>query len=190
MEVTTADFRLDDPLDLAGRFQGFSADDVIYLIMPDRFANGDASNDDPAISHGLFDRANSHYYHGGDLQGVIDHLPYLKNLGVTAIWMTPIYDNTNAPNQQQAVEVKRSADYHGYGTTDYYGVEEHFGTMELLRKLVDEAHKQGIKVIQDQVANHVGPGHPWVTDEPKPTWFHGTAAQHVNETWQVWSIDG
>jgi len=183
-----ADFRLDEPLSPDGRFQGFSADDVIYLIMPDRFANGDASNDDPAISRGLFDRANSHSYHGGDLQGVIDHLPYLRSLGVTAIWMTPIYDNTNAPNQQQAVGGKAISDYHGYGTTDYYGVEEHFGTMELLRKLVDEAHKQGIKVIQDQVANHVGPGHPWVTDEPKPTWFHGSAAQHVNETWQVWSI--
>ncbi len=183
-----ADFRLETPLDLAGRFQGFSADDVIYLIMPDRFADGDPTNDDPAISPGMFDRRKSRYYHGGDLQGIIDHLPYLKNLGVTAIWMTPIYDNTNTLNQQQAVNGDSIADYHGYGATDYYGVEEHFGTLKLLRKLVDEAHRDGIKVIQDQVANHVGPGHPWVTDPPKPTWFHGTAAQHVNETWQIWSL--
>lgn len=183
-----AAFQIDEPLSSDGRFQGFSADDVIYLIMPDRFANGDTSNDDPAISRGMFDRSKSRYYHGGDLQGVIDHLPYLKSLGVTAIWMTPFYDNTNALNQQQAMDGKAIADYHGYGATDYYGVEEHFGTMEVLRRLVDEAHKQGLKVIQDQVANHVGPGHPWVRDAPKPTWFHGSAAEHVNETWQVWSI--
>jgi glycosidase len=183
-----ADFRLETPLDPAGRFQGFSADDVIYLIMPDRFADGDATNNDPAISPGMFDRKKSRYYHGGDLQGIIDHLPYLKSLGVTAIWMTPIYDNTNTLNRQQAVNGGGIADYHGYGATDYYGVEEHFGTLTLLRKLVDEAHRYGIKVIHDQVANHVGPGHPWTIDPPKPTWFHGTPAQHVNETWQIWSL--
>jgi glycosidase len=183
-----AGFRLDAPLDPRGRFQGFSADDVIYLIMPDRFADGDPSNDDPAISQGMFDRKKSHYYHGGDWQGIIDHLPYLKSLGVTAIWITPVYDNTDTLNRQQAVNGQGIADYHGYGATDYYGVEEHFGTLKLLRTLVDEAHRHGIKVIQDQVANHVGPGHPWVTDSPKPSWFHGTAMQHVNETWQVWSM--
>ncbi len=186
--TVTAEWKLETPLDPNGRFQGFSADDVIYLIMPDRFADGDTANDDPAVSRGLFDRKNSHYYHGGDLQGIIDHLPYLKSLGVTAIWMTPVYDNTNSLNRQQAVNGEGIADYHGYGAVDYYGVEEHFGTMELLRKLVDEAHKLGLKVIQDQVANHVGPGHPWATDAPKPSWFHGTAASHINETWQIWSV--
>jgi glycosidase len=185
---TRADFRLETPLDPAGRFQGFSADDVIYLIMPDRFANGDAANDDPAISPGMFNRKKSRYYHGGDLQGIMDHLPYLKSLGVTAIWMTPVYDNTNTLNRQQAVNGEAIADYHGYGATDYYGVEEHFGTLALLRKLVDAAHREGMKVIQDQVANHTGPGHPWVSDPPKPTWFHGTPAQHINETWQIWSL--
>jgi glycosidase len=185
---TEADFRLETPLDPAGRFQGFSADDVLYLIMPDRFADGDPENDDPAISRGMFDRKKSRYYHGGDIQGIIDHLPYLQSLGVTAIWITPVYDNTNTLNHQQAVNGEAIADYHGYGATDYYGVEEHLGTLALLRKLVDEAHSHGIKVIQDQVANHVGPGHPWVTDSPKPTWFHGTPAQHVNETWQIWSL--
>lgn len=184
----TAPFRLDAPLASAGRFQGFSPDDVIYLIMPDRFANGDPSNDDPAVSRGLFDRKNSHMYHGGDLQGIIDHLPYLKSLGVTAIWITPVYDNTNEPNRRQAVKGEPISDYHGYGTTDYYAVEEHFGTMQVLRKLVDDAHRLGLKVIQDQVANHVGPNHPWVQDSPKPTWFHGTAAHHINETWQIWTL--
>jgi glycosidase len=184
----TAPFRLDAQVPANGRFQGFSPDDVIYLIMIDRFANGDASNDDPAISRGLFDRSKDRYYHGGDLQGIIDHLPYLKALGVTAIWMTPVYDNTNSPNVRQAVKGQPIADYHGYGAIDYYAVEEHFGTLDLLRKLVDDAHRIGMKVIQDQVANHVGPDHPWATDPPKPTWFHGTVAQHINETWQLWTL--
>jgi glycosidase len=157
-------------------------------IMPDRFANGDKSNDDPEISRGLFDPTDPRRYHGGDLQGVIDRLPYLKSLGITAIWLTPVYDNVNKPNAQQAVNGKPIADYHGYGAVDYYGVEEHFGNMTLLKKLVDDAHGMGLKVIQDQVANHVGPAHPWVIDSPKPTWFHGTAAQHTNETWQIWNL--
>ncbi len=186
--VTSAPFRLDAPLAPGGRFQGFSPDDVIYLIMVDRFADGDPSNDDPAISHGLFDRKKDRYYHGGDLQGIIDHLSYLKSLGVTAIWITPVYDNTNKPNVQQSVNGQPIADYHGYGATDYYAVEEHFGTLSLLRTLVDDAHRMGLKVIQDQVANHVGPDHPWVKDPPKPTWFHGTAAHHINETWQIWTL--
>ncbi|MBV8552342.1 MAG: cyclomaltodextrinase N-terminal domain-containing protein [Acidobacteriaceae bacterium] len=186
--TVAAPFRLEAPLSPEGRFQGFSPDDVIYLIMPDRFADGDPSNNDPAISRGLFDRANPHQYHGGDLQGIIDHLPYLKSLGVTAIWITPVYDNTNEPNRRQAVKGQPIADYHGYGATDYYALEEHFGTLALLRKLVDDAHRLGLKVIQDQVANHVGPSHPWVTDPPKPTWFHGTASHHINETWQIWEL--
>jgi glycosidase len=183
-----APFRLDEPLSTAGRFQGFSPDDVIYLIMPDRFANGDKSNDDPEISRGLFDATDPRRYHGGDFQGIIDRLPYLKSLGITAIWITPVYDNTNKPNAQQSVNGKPIADYHGYGAVDYYGVEEHFGDLALLKKLVDQAHGVGLKVIQDQVANHVGPAHPWVDDPPKPAWFHGTPAQHINETWQVWNL--
>ena len=186
--VTTAPFRLEMPLPTEGRFQGFSPDDVIYLIMSDRFANGDPSNDDPAISRGLFDRKNSHFYHGGDLAGVIQHLPYLKTLGVTALWLTPVYDNTNQPNRRQAVEGRATADYHGYGAVDYYAVDEHLGDLGLLRKLVDEAHAIGLKVIQDQVANHVGPDHPWVSDPPKPDWFHGTREHHIDETWQIWSL--
>jgi neopullulanase len=181
-------FRIDAPLSTGNHFRGFSNDDIIYLLMPDRFADGDPSNDDPAVSRGLFDRSKPRYYHGGDFQGVIDHLPYLKELGVTAIWMTPIYDNNNGLNEKEVYDGKAITDYHGYGAVDYYGVEEHFGDLKLLRKLVEEAHKIGIKVIQDQVANHVGPYHPWVNDSPTPTWFHGTAAHHINETWQVWTL--
>lgn len=186
--ATVAPFRVDAPLSPQGRFAGFSPDDVIYLIMPDRFADGDPTNDDPAVSRGLFDRKNSHFYHGGDFQGILDHLPYLKSLGVTAIWMTPVYDNANRLNTQQLVDGKPVSDYHGYGAVDNYGVEEHFGTFAELRKLVDAAHDRGIKVIQDQVANHVGPSHPWVMDSPTPTWFHGTRERHLKETFDLWNL--
>jgi glycosidase len=181
-------FELLQPLPRAGRFQGFSPDDIIYLIMPDRFANGDPTNDDPAISKGLFNRQKSRYYHGGDFQGIIDHLPYLKDLGVTALWINPVYDNVNHLNQRERYNGDGITDYHGYGAVDFYGVEEHFGNPAKFRELVDAAHGLGIKVIQDQVANHTGPYHPWVRDPPTPTWFHGTAAHHVANTWQTWTL--
>jgi glycosidase len=156
--------------------------------MPDRFANGDPSNDDPAVTHGLFDRQKARYYHGGDLQGIIDHLPYLKDLGVTALWLNPLYDNVNRLNQRERYKGEGITDYHGYGAVDFYSVEEHFGTLAQLRELVDAAHRQGLKVIQDQVANHTGPYHPWVNDPPTPTWFHGTASHHVANRWETWTL--
>ena len=183
-----APFEVSEPLPRAGRFQGFSADDIIYLIMPDRFANGDPANDDPAVSRGLFNRQKARYYHGGDFQGIIDHLPYLKELGVTALWMTPIYDNSNRLNEKERYNNEGITDYHGYGAVDFYGVEEHFGTLAKFRELVDAAHAMGLKVIQDEVANHTGPYHPWVEDPPTPTWFHGTAAHHLANTWQTWTL--
>lgn len=192
--VTTAEgsaegaWRLDPPLVRAGRFAGFGSDDFIYLVMPDRFANGDLSNDDPARSPGLTDRTKSRRYHGGDLRGVIDRLPYLKDLGVTALWLNPWYDNVDRPNVRQAVDGEPIADYHGYGATDLYAVEEHFGDLATLRDLVDAAHRSGIKVIQDQVENHVGPDHPWVDDPPTPTWFNGTRERHLDNTWQTWTL--
>ena len=181
-------FEVLPPLPRAGRFQGFSPDDMVYLIMPDRFANGDSSNDDPAISKGLFDRSKPRYYHGGDLQGVINHLGYLKDLGVTAIWLNPVYDNTNHLNEREKPNGQPVTDYHGYGAVDFYAVEEHFGDMPKFRQLVDEAHRSGIKVILDMVANHTGPYHPWVDNPPTPTWFHGTVANHLNETWRTWTL--
>ena len=184
----TAPFEVLAPLTHAGRFQGFSPDDVIYLIMPDRFANGDPSNDDPAVSHGLFNRQKPRYYHGGDFQGIVDHLPYLKDLGATAIWINPVYDNANHLNERERYNNQGITDYHGYGAVDFYGVEEHFGTLAQFRGLVDAAHRQGLKVIQDQVANHTGPYHPWVKDPPTPTWFHGTESHHVANTWQTWTL--
>jgi glycosidase len=172
----------------AGRFQGFSPDDVIYQIMPDRFANGDPSNDDPPVSHGLFDRAKSRYYHGGDFEGIIQHLAYLKELGATALWLTPICDNANRLNERETYSGSAITDYHGYGAVDYYAVDEHFGTLEKFRELVDKAHALGIRIIQDQVANHVGPYHPWAADPPTPTWFNGTEARHLANDWRTWTL--
>ena len=177
-----------EPLPRQGRFQGFSPDDAIYLLMPDRFANGDPGNDDPAVSKGLLDRTKGRYYHGGDLRGVIDRLPYLKDLGVTAIWLNPWYDNVNHLNERETYDGQAITDYHGYGAVDFYAVEERLGDLATLRELVDRAHALGIKVIQDQVANHSGPYHPWVTDSPTPTWYYGTQAKHLANTWQTWTL--
>jgi len=183
-----ASFEVLAPLNRAGRFQGFSPADVMYLIMIDRFADGDPSNNDPPQSRGIYDRKNKFYYHGGDLQGVIDRLPYLKELGVTAVWLTPWYDNYDRPNQIELKEGKPSTGFHGYNPQDFYGVEEHFGTHAKLRELVDAAHRSGIKIIQDQVMNHTGPYHPWVNDPPTPTWFNGTKEKHLNNVFQTWVL--
>jgi glycosidase len=183
-----APFEINAPLPRARRFQGFSPDDVIYLIMPDRFSDGDPSNNDPSQSRGLYNRDNKFYYHGGDFQGIINHLAYLKDLGVTAIWLTPWYDNVNHPDEIEKKEGNTTTGFHGYGAVDFYGVEEHFGTLSKLRELVDEAHKIGIKVIQDEVANHTGPYHAWVDDSPTPTWFNGTKANHLANVFQTWVL--
>ena len=183
-----APFQVLAPLNRVGRFQGFSPADVMYLIMIDRFADGDSLNNDPIQSRGIYDRRNKFYYHGGDLQGVIDRLPYLKELGVTAVWLTPWYDNYDRLNQIELKEEKPSTGFHGYNPQDFYVVEEHFGTHEKLRELVDKAHGQGIKIIQDQVMNHTGPYHPWVSDPPTLTWFNGTKERHLKNVFQTWVL--
>ena len=106
-------------------------------------------------------------------------------LGVTAIWLNPIYDNNNQLDQKEVFDGEATTGYHGYGAVDFYAVEEHFGDIKKFRELVEAAHKLGIKIIQDQVANHTGPYHPWVKDAPTPTWFNGTAENHINENWQT-----
>ena len=186
--TTQAAFEILSPLARAGRFQGFSPEDVMYLIMIDRFSDGDPSNNDPPQSKGLYDRENKYYYHGGDLQGVINRLDYLKDLGVTAVWLTPWYDNYDRLNEIELKEGKPCTGFHGYNPQDFYAVEEHFGTLAKLRELVAAAHRSGIKVIQDEVANHTGPYHPWVDDPPTPTWFNGTRAHHLKNVFQTWEL--
>jgi len=151
-----------------GRFQGLAPSDVMYLIMPDRFANGDPANDEPADRPNSHDRSKARAYHGGDLRGIREHLPYLKDLGVTTLWLTPILKNATLD------------EYHGYGAVDLYAVDPHLGTVEDYQQLVTEAHKLRMKVFFDAVPNHVGPHHPWVDDPPLPDWFHGTKEHHVD----------
>lgn len=182
----SAAFTLKRPLARAGRFQGFSPSDVIYLIMPDRFSDKDRANNDPPESRGLYSRTNPRAYHGGDIQGIIDRLPYLKNLGVTAIWTTPVYDNTSRLKDYDWG--KGVTDYHGYGAINFYRVEEHLGTLEKYKELVDRAHVMGIKIIQDQVANHSGPDHRWASDAPTPTWLNGSLQNHLNNVFDIKAI--
>ena len=184
----TVPFTVSGALPKAGRFQGFGPDDAVYLIMPDRFANGDSANDDPAKSRGLVDRSKTRFYHGGDLAGIRQRLPYLKSLGITALWLNPIYDNNDRLNEKEVYDGQPITDYHGYGAVDFYAVDEHLGDVATFRQLVDDAHRMGIKVILDMVANHTGPYHPWVKDSPTPTWFHGTADKHLSNTWQIWTL--
>lgn len=143
---------------------GLRKDDVMYLIMPDRFANGDTANDDPAEAKGYYDRQKARGFHGGDLKGVTQHLPYLKDLGVTALWLTPFWKNAD--------------DYHGYGVTDMYAVDPHFGTMRDYQDFVSASHSQGIKFFFDYVVNHTGPDHVWAKHPPLATWLHGTPEKH------------
>ena len=175
---TTIPFSIEPPLDAKKHFQGITPADVIYLIMPDRFADGDPSNNVPAgAPAAATDRKNPRSYHGGDLRGIINHLPYLKELGVTALWLTPWYDNWNGVNNCDKPWCPNTY-YHGYHAVDYYAVEDRFGDLATLRELVEKSHALGLKIIQDQVANHVGSQHPWVKDPPLENWFHGTLKQH------------
>lgn len=183
-----AAFEVLNPLARTGRFQGFSPDDVVYLIMIDRFSDGDVTNNNPSQSRGLYDRGNKYYYHGGDLQGIIDRLPYLKDLGVTALWLTPWYDNYDRLNEIELKEGKPCTGFHGYNPQDFYGVEEHFGTLAKLQELIEAAHRLGLKIIQDEVVNHTGPYHPWVDDPPTPTWFNGTRKKHLENVFQTWTL--
>jgi glycosidase len=160
------------------KFQGLTTNDAIYLIMPDRFANDDPTNDEPAEARGSHDRSKPRAYHGGDLRGIREHLPYLKDLGVTTLWLTPIVKNGAAE------------DYHGYGAADLYDVEPHLGTLRDYQELVTAAHQQRMKILFDIVPNHVGPKHPWVTNPPLADWFHGTLQQHTNSSTSLGSFYG
>jgi len=146
--------------------RGFSSADVLYLIMTDRFADGNRGSNQPGFKSGL-DRAAPRGWHGGDLAGIERHLDYLHELGVTALWTTPVASNGAMPDS-----------YHGYAATDLYAVDAHFGTLEDYRHLSDGLHAKGMKLVIDLVPNHLGVQHPWIADPPAPDWFHGTLQQH------------
>ena len=141
--------------------QGFNTSDVVYLLMPDRFANGDPSNDNMP---GMLEKANRkdpNGRHGGDIKGIEDHLDYLKKMGVTSLWSTPLLEN-NMP----------AYSYHGYAITDYYKVDPRYGTNADYKKMVEMAHKKGIKVIMDMVFNHCGTNYFWKNDLPTHDWYN------------------
>lgn len=145
-----------------GRIQGVTDKDFIYLLMPDRFSNGDQSNDlVKGLAEHQLNRDSMYYRHGGDIQGVINHLDYLKDLGVTTIWMTPEIEN-DMP----------LASYHGYAVTDHYKIDPRYGTNALYKTYVDKVHAKGLKVIKDIVHNHIGTGHWIFKDMPMKNWVN------------------
>lgn len=142
---------------------GFSSKDAIYQVMPDRFANGDPSNDNVKSLLETADRAKGGGRHGGDIQGIIDRLGYIADLGFTQIWPTPLVEN-NMP----------AYSYHGYAATDHYKIDARYGSNEDFRRLSREARKKGIGIIQDVVLSHIGAGHWWMKDLPTADWInHG-----------------
>ena len=141
---------------------GFDSSDVLYLLMPDRFADGGDVGHQKCRFDYTVDRTNPSARHGGTLKGIADHLDYLQQLGVTAIWLTPVLEN-DMPG----------GCYHGYATTDYYRVDPRFGTNDDYRRLIDQCHQRGIKVVMDMIFNHCGLYHPWLYDLPSHDWLNG-----------------
>ena len=153
---------------------GFSSKDVIYLITPDRYANGNPKNDTVSELTEKANRKNKDSRHGGDLKGIIDHLDYISDMGFTQIWLNPVLEN-NQP----------SYSYHGYSTTDYYNIDARFGSNQLYKELSAKAKKKGIGIIMDLILNHIGSGHWWMNDLPSKDWinFEGKFIQtnHIHE---------
>lgn len=141
---------------------GFDSSDVLYMLMPDRFANGNAVNDnDKVLSPSTADRKDPNARHGGDLAGIEKHLDYFNELGVTALWFTPVLENSMT-----------GGSYHGYATTNYYKVDPRLGTNDEYKNLIDEAHNKGLKIVMDMIFNHCGSEHPWLIDMPSHDWFN------------------
>ena len=146
---------------------GFDNSDVLYMLMPDRFAQGQGHQ--PQVK-GMRpykeDRSQPSLRHGGDLNGIREHLDYFNELGVTALWLTPVLEN-DSPDSDNGYST-----YHGYATTDYYRVDPRFGTTDDYRRLCDEAHQKGLKVVMDMIFNHSGFEHPWTHDMPSRDWLN------------------
>jgi glycosidase len=156
--------------------ESFSSRDVIYLLMPDRFSNGDPTNDSMDNLKEKADRGNKDGRHGGDIQGIINKLDYLRDLGITAIWTTPLLEDDMAKYS-----------YHTYATTDYYKIDGRYGNNADYARLADECHKRGIKLLMDMVPNHCGSDHWWMKDLPMNDWVHKfpefTRTNYTIATW-------
>ena len=152
-----------------GRVGTYDASDVMYLITPDRFVNGDASNDNVEGYADELNRADDYGRHGGDIEGVRQQLDYIADMGFTQIWLNPVLEN--------AME---RASYHGYATTDYYKVDPRFGTNESYLAFVDEARSKGIGIIMDMIENHTGSEHWWMDDLPTRTWLNAPDTRPIS----------
>ncbi len=161
-KTTTVPYELKQRTRKGEDIEGFTAQDVLYLIMPDRFANGDPSND---VVEGMLenkvDRNEQYARHGGDLKGIEDHLDYIADLGITAIWLNPTQEN-DMPD----------GSYHGYAITDYYQIDRRFGNNGEFKQLVDKAHAKGLKVVMDMIFNHCGSENYLFKDRPSDDWFN------------------
>jgi len=161
-KILTYTYELKNRDKSAGRIQGVTQKDFIYLLMPDRFSNGDKNNDIvKSLAETTLSRDSMYARHGGDIQGVINHLDYLKDLGITTVWMTPEIENDMT-----------KASYHGYAVTDHYKIDPRYGTNELYKKYVEAVHAKGMKVIKDIVHNHIGTGHWFYKDLPMKSWLN------------------
>lgn len=148
----------------ASEYKGFDAGDVLYLLMPDRFAKGieDKDIDIKGLDYPVgADRKDPNARHGGDMRGIRNHLDYIDSLGVTAIWVCPVLEN-DMPG----------GSYHGYATTDYYNIDPRFGSNSEWNTLIEEAHAKGLKVVMDMIFNHSGSNHPWMKDAPSKDWYN------------------
>lgn len=146
--------------------KGFSNADVLYMLMPDRFADGSQKNNQiEGMNAYVYDRTNPNLRHGGDLEGIRQHLDYFNQLGVTALWFTPVLEN-NSPDRDGY------STYHGYATTDFYRVDPRFGTNSEYRQLAKEAHAKGLKIVMDMIFNHTGFEHAWIQNVPSDDWFN------------------
>lgn len=160
-EKTNLDYVLNSRRENSAKRQGYNSSDVIYLIMPDRFANGDPSNDETNNTKEGLNRKDKNGRHGGDIQGVIDNLDYIADLGATAIWSTPMLED-DCPTYS----------YHGYAISDYYKIDPRYGTNELYKEYVKKAKQKGLKVIMDFVPNHSGTEYFWMNDLPSQDWIN------------------
>ena len=165
-QKSTINYRLREREMSGEQRRGFSNADVLYMLMPDRFASsGTKKHPMPGLNTYRVDRSQPSLRHGGDLEGIRQHLDYFTQLGVTALWFTPVLEN-NTPDENT------HSTYHGYATTDYYRVDPRFGTNDDYRRLINDAHAKGLKVVMDMIFNHCGITHPWIKDMPSHNWFN------------------
>ncbi len=169
--------------------EGFDISDVLYMLMPDRFAQGTGHQSQiRGMRNYVEDRSKPSLRHGGDLNGIREHLDYFTNLGVTALWLTPVLENDSPDNEHGY------STYHGYATTNYYRVDPRFGSNDDYRRLCDEAHAKGLKVVMDMIFNHCGFEHPWVNDMPSkdwfnlPEWLEGDRSKYLQTSYKLTSV--